>query len=262
LEEERFLVLAPTLAQRRTEMLLRRGLPSGATVTDVTGEWATLHLAGPRSRELLARLTTEDLSNDGFPFLTAREIEVAWAPAWAFRVSYTGELGWELTVPTEFVTGLYDRLVEAGRDLDLRHAGAFAFDTARMERGFRSWGHDMGQLDDPFQAGLAFAVRSSADYVGRDALEQLRDRPPKRQLVSVHVPDAVLWHGESLLRDGERVGYLTSASIAPTLGGSAAIAWARGALDGEWTVETRGEQVPARVQLEPFHDPRGERARG
>ncbi len=123
---------------------------TGAVVTDVTSGWATLHLAGPSSRELLGRLTDEDLSNEAFPFLSARQIEVGWARAWAFRVSFTGELGWELSVPTEFVTDLYDRVVAAGRDLGLRHAGAFAFDAARLERGFRSWGHDIGQLDDPF----------------------------------------------------------------------------------------------------------------
>jgi 4-methylaminobutanoate oxidase (formaldehyde-forming) len=262
LSDDRFLVLAPTLAQRRTEALLRRGLPADAVVADVTGGWATLHLAGPRSRELLARLTDEELSNESFPFLTAKQMDAGRAPAWAFRVSYTGELGWELMVPVEFATGLYDEIVEAGVDLGLRHAGAFAFDAARIERGFRSWGHDLCQLDDPFAAGLAFTVRSDADFVGREALERLRGAAPARRLVSVRVADAVLWHGESLLRDGERVGYLTSAALGPTLGGSAGLAWARGPLDGEWTVEVRAEQVPARVQLEPFYDPRGERARG
>lgn len=261
LGEDRFLVLAPTIAQRRTEMLLHRALPAGAVVTDVTSGWATLHIAGPRSREMLARLTDENLSNEAFPFLTAREIEVGWAQGWAFRVSYTGELGWELMVPAEFVTALYDRIVDAGAGIGLCHAGAFAFDAARIERGFRSWGHDIGQLDDPFAAGLGFAVRSDADFVGRGALEHLRGQTPDRRLVSVHAPDAVLWHGESLLRDGERVGYLTSASVAPTLGGSAAIAWARGRLEGEWAVEVRAEEVPVRVQLDPFYDPRGERAR-
>ena len=175
LGEDRFLVLAPTLAQRHTEMLLRNGLPAGATVTDVTSGWATLHLAGPRSRELLGRLTDEDLSNEGFPFLTAREIEAGRAKAWAYRVSFTGELGWELSVPTEFVADLYDHVVAAGADLGLRHAGAFAFDAARIERGFRSWGHDIGPLDDPYQSGLGFAVhlKKDADFVGREALERL-----------------------------------------------------------------------------------------
>jgi 4-methylaminobutanoate oxidase (formaldehyde-forming) len=263
LGEDRYLVVAPTLAQRRTERLLRKGLPAGATVTDVTSGWAVLALSGPRSRELLGRLTDDDIAADVFPFMTAREVEVGWARAWALRVSYTGELGFELYVPTEFVTDLYDRVVEAGADLGLRHAGAFAFDAARVERGFRSFGHDIGPVDDPYAAGLGFAVRFDHDFVGRDALERLSEAPPERLLVSVHVPDAVLWHGESVVRDDERRGHVTSAGIAPTLGGSAALAWIHGSPGGEgWGVEIRGEVVPALVRETPFYDPTGDRLRG
>ncbi|MEX1263049.1 MAG: FAD-dependent oxidoreductase [Actinomycetota bacterium] len=265
LGEDRFLVLAPTLAQRHTEMLLRAGLPADATVTDVTSGWATLHLAGPSSRELLARLTDEDLSNDAWPFLTAREIDAARARAWAFRVSFTGELGWELSVPTEFAADLYERIVEAGVSLGLRQAGAFAFDAARVERGFRSWGHDIGPVDDPFAAGLGFAVsrKKATDFVGRSELEALRDGPRERRLVSLHAPDAVLWHGESVVRGEERMGHVTSAGIAPTLGGSAGLAWIHGEPEGDgWGVEIRGEVVPAVVQADPFYDPRGKRLRG
>jgi 4-methylaminobutanoate oxidase (formaldehyde-forming) len=262
LGEDRFWVIAPTLAQRRTEMLLRTGLPDAAVVTDVTSGWATLHLAGPRSRELLARLTDADLDDDSFPFLGAREIEVGWARAWALRVSFTGELGWELYVPTELVADLYERLVETGADLGLRHAGAFAFDAARLERGFRSWGHDMGPLDDPFAAGLGFAVAKAGDHVGHDALAGLRDAPQDRRLVSVRVPGATLWHGESVLHDGERVGHVTSGGRSPTLGeGSVGLAWVHGVLEGEWAVEVRAEPVPAEVRPNAFFDPGGDRAR-
>ena len=263
LGEDRFLVLAPTLTQRRTEGLLRRGSPAGAVITDVTSAWATLHLAGPRSRELLARLTDAAVSGDAWPFLGAREVDVGRARAWAFRVSFTGELGWELLVPTEFVADLYTRIVHAGADLGLRHAGAFAFDAARLERGFRSWGHDIGPQYDPFASGLGFAVsrRKDADFVGRAALERLRAAEPEQRLVSIHAPDAVLWHGESLLRDSERAGFITSAAFAPTLGGSAGLGWIRGPLDGSWHVEIGDALVPCRVSLEPFYDPRGERLR-
>lgn len=264
LAEDRFLVLAPTLAQRRTEALLRSGLPADATVADVTSAWATLHLAGPSSRELLARLSDEDLGNDAWPFLTAREIDVARARAWALRLSFTGELGWELVVPTEFVADLYEHVVDAGASLGLRHAGAFAFDAARIERGFRSWGHDIGPLDDPFAAGLGFAVSKNvgADFVGRAALEERRSEVRERRLVSVHAPDAVLWHGESVVRGDERLGHVSSGSIAPTLGGSAGLAWIRGEPEGDgWGVEIRGEVVPAAVRAEPFYDPSGKRLR-
>ncbi|HJR98500.1 MAG TPA: FAD-dependent oxidoreductase [Actinomycetota bacterium] len=264
LAEDRFLVLAPTLAQRRTEALLRSGLPADATVADVTSAWATLHLAGPSSRELLARLSDEDLGNDAWPFLTAREIEVGRARAWALRLSFTGELGWELVVPTEFAADLYEHVVDAGASLGLRHAGAFAFDAARIERGFRSWGHDIGPLDDPFSAGLGFAVSKNkrADFVGRAAIEERRSEVRERRLVSVHAPDAVLWHGESVVRGDERLGHVSSGSIAPTLGGSAGLAWIHGEPEGDgWGVEIRGEVVPAAVRAEPFYDPRGKRLR-
>jgi heterotetrameric sarcosine oxidase gamma subunit len=268
LGDDRFLVLAPTVAQRRAEGLLRGGLGADAVVTDVTSGWATLHLAGPRSRELLARLTDADLSANAWPFLEGREIEVARARALALRVSFTGELGWELLVPTEFVTDLREHIVRAGAEFELRDAGAFAFEAARLERGFRSWGHDMGPLDDPFTAGLGFTVsrRKAAEFVGREALERLRDVPDEerpRRLVSLRAPSAVLWHGESVLRGTGRVGYVTSASIAPTLGGSIALAWVHGPLDGgEWCVERGGEQSPCVVSAEPFYDPRGARLRG
>jgi glycine cleavage system aminomethyltransferase T/glycine/D-amino acid oxidase-like deaminating enzyme len=267
LAEDRFLVLAPTVAQRRTEALLRAGLPRDAVVTDVTSGLATLHVAGPRSRDLLSRLTDAGVAGDAWPFLEARTIEVGRVQALALRVSFTGELGWELLVPTEFAGDLHEHVAAAGVDLGLHHAGAFAFEAARLERGFRSWGHDMGPLDDPFAAGLGFAVsrRKAADFVGRDALERLRDVPDEersRRLVSLHAPSAVLWHGESVLRGTERIGHVTSASIAPTLGGSIALALVHGAIDGDdWCVEIGGDPFPCRVSREPFYDPRGERLR-
>ena len=254
LADARFLVLAPTVTQRSTGALLRRRLPADTVVTDVTSAWSTLHLAGPRSRDLLARLTDADVSPEGWPFLRARELEVGRTAGWGFRVSFTGELGWELMVPTETVVDLYEHVLAAGSELGLRHAGAFAFEACRLERGFRSWGHDIGPLDDPVAAGLGFAVAPDR----RGAAPGVSDR----RLVSVHAPNAVLWHGESLLRDGERVGFLTSASIAPTLGGSVGLAWISGPLEGAWQVQVRGALVACRVSREPFYDPRGARLHG
>src|SRR5262249_20628509 len=149
LGEDMFLVLAPTAYQRRTEALLRAGTAEDAAVTDVPSAFGVVHVAGPRSRDLLSRITNEDLSDEAFPFLTAKRIEAGWAQPWALRVSYTGELGWELYIPTEFTADLYDKIVAAGRDLGLRHAGSFAFDALPLERGLRSWGPPMGPLPDP-----------------------------------------------------------------------------------------------------------------
>jgi heterotetrameric sarcosine oxidase gamma subunit len=269
LSEDRYLVLAPTLAQRRTEWLLRNGLGSDATVTDLTGGIAALHLAGPRSRELLGRLTGQDLSNDAFPFLSANEIDVGWARAWALRVSYTGELGWELYVSGEFASDLYDKIVEAGRDLGLRHAGAFAFDASRLERGFRSWGHDMGSVDDVFACGLGFTA-GKGDFVGAEACEKLRSEPRHRLLVSVRLgdPDPMLWHGESVLRSGERVGHVSSGGYGYTLGSAVGLAWihAEGEVTQQWLdsepieVEVRDRRIPAVASIRPLYEPASARS--
>src|SRR6266566_2054710 len=259
LAEQIFLVVAPTAYQRRTEALLRTGLPPEATVTDVTSAFAVLHLAGPRSRELLQRLTDADLSDDAFPFLSARRIEAGWAKPWALRVSYTGELGWELYVPTEFVGDLYDRVVEAGMDFELRHAGGFSFDGLRLERGFRSWGHDMGPLDDPYEVGLGFAVRLAKDFVGCEALRERKEAPRDRRLLSVKLDDPAptLWHAESVLSGDERVGHVTSGAYGHTLGSAVGLAWVHGEVspDAPVTVEVRNQKVPATISSTPFYVP-------
>jgi heterotetrameric sarcosine oxidase gamma subunit len=265
LAEDRFLVIAPTHAQRRTEGLLRHGLPADAVVTDVTSGYAVLHLAGPWSRELLGRLTPADLSPEAFRFLDAREIEAGWATVWALRVSYTGELGWELYVPTEFAADLHEKVLAAGADLGLRHAGAFAFDAARLERGFRSWGHDVGQLDDPYECGLGFAVEAKeAAFVGKEALAARHGAPRERLLVSVRTEGATLWHGEPILRGGERIGHVTSGAPAPSLGGgSVGLGWVHGDVaDGPVEVEVRARPVPGEIARTPWYDPDGARLRG
>jgi len=260
LAEDVFLVLAPTAYQRRTEALLRTGLAGDATVTDVTSAFGVLHVAGPRSRELLGRITDEDLSDEAFPFLAARRIEAGWAQPWAFRVSYTGELGWELYVPTEFTADLYERIVTEGRGLDLRHAGSFAFDALRLERGFRSWGHDMGPLDDPYEVGLGFAVRlAKEDFVGAEALRALKDAPRDRRLVSIRLDDPapMLWHAESVVADGRRVGHVSSGAYGSTVGGAVGLAWIHGDVpeDLPVTVEVRNRPVPASISSKPFYVP-------
>ncbi|MFI5056023.1 MAG: FAD-dependent oxidoreductase [Actinomycetota bacterium] len=266
LDDDRYLVLAPTLYQRRTEMLLRNGLPPGATVTDVTSGYATLHIAGPDSRAVLSQLTDQNLSNDAFPFLSAHAIDLGWAKATALRVSFTGELGWELLVPTEFAADVYDKVVAAGAQHGMRHAGAFAFDGLRLERGFRSWGHDIGVLDDPYAVGLGFAVRSDKeDFVGKRALAELKEGPRERELVSIKLEDPapMLWHGEPVVIGKERLGYVTSGAYGHHLGAAVGLAWVHGdlATDLPVSVEVRGTRHRAKLSREPFYDPTGARLR-
>jgi 4-methylaminobutanoate oxidase (formaldehyde-forming) len=274
LGEDRFLVSAPTLAQRRTDGLLRRGLPANATVTDVTSGYAVMLVTGPRSREALSSVVDADLSDASFPFLAAREVEAGWAPAWMLRVSYAGELGWELWAPTEFAADLHDKVMAAGADAGIRHAGFLAFDALRLERGFRSWGHDMGQLDDPYECGLGFTVSATkaGDFAGRAELAERATRPLTRRLISLKLSqsDAALWHDEPVLVDGRRAGHVTSGAFGHTLGAAVALAWvdgdepvtAEGLAAADVAVEVRDRLVPAEARVRSFYDPDGTRLRG
>lgn len=275
LEQDRYLVVAPTLAQTRTNAWLARFLQGDvrARATDVTSGYAVLAVMGPRSRELLSRLTQEDLSNDAFAFGAAKEIDAGWAKAWALRVSYAGELGWELFVPTEFAVNLHDQIAAAGADLGLRHAGFHALDSLRLERGFRSYGHDIGPMDDPFAAGLGFTVAldKQMGFAGHHVLARLREAPRTHRLVSIRVENAedMLFGGEPIVRAGRFVGRVTSGAFGYTLGAPVGLAWIRADepvtqawLDAEaLEVEIRAERIPVSAGLRAFFDPEGRRAR-
>jgi 4-methylaminobutanoate oxidase (formaldehyde-forming) len=215
---------------------------------------------------VLGALTDQELSNAAFPFLSAREIDVAWAKALALRVSFAGELGWELLVPTEFAADVFEKVVAAGEPQEMRLAGAFAFDALRLERGFRSWGHDIGTRDDPYAVGLGFAVRGDKeDFVGKTALAALRQQPRDRELVSVKLDDPapMLWHGEPVVMGKDRIGYVTSGGYGHHLGAALGLAWIHGvmATDLPVSVEVRGTKVRATISREPFYDPKGARLR-
>jgi len=268
LADDRFLVLTPTATQHRTfEWLRSYGEGMSVTIADVTSASATLAVMGPRSRELLSRLTSDDLSNARFPFFTSKEIQVRHAPALAIRASFVGELGWELYVPSEFAVHVYDAIVEAGGDLGLRLAGYHALDSLRMEKGFVHVGHDVGPTDDPFTAGLGHVVKLDKEFEGVEAARTAKQSPGPHRLVSLKLedPEPILLHGESVIADDRIAGTVMSGAYAHTIGAAAGLAMVDAALltGDEMTVEVdcAGTLVKATLSDRPLYDPTGSRMR-
>jgi 4-methylaminobutanoate oxidase (formaldehyde-forming) len=274
LADDTYLVVTIAAAATHDADWIRRGIgETRVTLTDVTSAWTVLGVMGPRSRDLLSRLTPADLSNGAFPFGTAREIELAHALVRATRITYVGELGWELYVPTEFAAGVHDAVVAAGEAVGLRHAGYHAMDSLRMEKGYRSWGHDIGSEDTPLEAGLGFAVAFKKDgFTGRDALRRQREKPLARRLVmfTLEDPGPLLLGDEPIWRDGALVGRVTSAAYGHTLGRSVGMGYVAhpAGVDaaflraGRWELEIATERFAATAALEPPYDPTSARVRG
>ena len=270
LAEERFLVVVTDLVHRRIEPWILRNAPEDAhvTVTDVTSGTTLMTVQGPRSRELLSRLTSADLSNEAFPYLTAREIDLDYARVLAMRVTYVGELGWELHVPAELALTVYDALMEAGADLGYRNVGLGAMGSLRLEKAYRDYGLDIDNTDSPLDVGIGFTVAwdKPGGFLGRDALLAARsDAPPTRRLVQVLVedPEPILYGGEPLLRNGEWFGYVRIGAFGHTLGGAVGLAAVedpagipREAIeDGRFEVDVAGVRYPARASIRPMYDP-------
>jgi 4-methylaminobutanoate oxidase (formaldehyde-forming) len=266
-------VVASDTAHRHVETWMRRHLGDAhAYVTDVTGAYAQLNIQGPRSRELLAAVTTADVSDNAFPYRCAREIDLGYARALCIRITYLGELGYELYIPAEQAAHAYDRLAEAGRAVGLRHAGLKALSSLRLEKAYRDYGHDIDNTDSVLEAGLGFAVAldKPGGFIGRDAvLAKKAQGPLARRLVQVLVtdPEPLMFHAEVVRRNGVPVGYIRAASYGFTLGGAVGLAMvdAGEPLDqawidaGEWSVDIAGTAYPAVASLRPMYDPRNER---
>ena len=275
LDDDRFWVVASDTAHRHVLTRMQRHVGDGnAFITDVTGGYAQLNVQGPRSRELMQRLTSADMSNEAFPFRAAREIDLGYVRALCIRITYLGELGFELYVPSEMAMHAYERIAEAGRELGLRHAGLKALASLRMEKGYRDFGHDIDNTDTVLEAGLGFAVAldKPGGFIGRDAVvAQKAAGPLRKRLVQVLVtdPDPQLFHAEPVLRDGVALGYVRAASYGFTLGGAVGLAMIEADIPidqewldaGTWTVDIGGRQFPAVASLRPLYDPRNERIR-
>ena len=273
LDQERFWVVATDTAHRHVEAWMQRHIAPdmAVTVTDVTASYAQINVQGPLSRRLLQSVTSEDLS--GFEFRTGRHIDIGSASVLCIRITYVGELGYELYVQADEAGSVYDRLVDAGQAFDLRHAGLKALTSLRMEKGYRDYGHDMDNTDTIWEVGLGFAVDLAKPFVGREAvLAQQAAGPPTRRLAQVLVtdPEPLMHHGEIVRRDGEAVGYIRAASYGFTLGGAVGLAMIEAGepvtqsyLDrGAWEVDIAGARYPAQASLAPLYDPKMARVKG
>jgi glycine cleavage system aminomethyltransferase T/glycine/D-amino acid oxidase-like deaminating enzyme len=274
--EERFLVVVAELFHRRVEAMLGRAIESDqrVSIADLTSAYGLLSIQGPESRGLLSRITTADLSNDAFPYLTAQEIDLHHALGFAFRMSFVGELGWELYIPTEFTVSVYDRIVEVGAELDLTHAGMETLESTRTEAGRRDYGLDMENSDSALEAGLGFAVDfdKPGGFVGREALlEQREKRPLQNRLVQFLLEDSepLLYGEEPILHEGDAVGYMRSGAYGHTLGGAMGFGYVENpeGVTGElleaggFEIQVAGDRYPATASLRPMYDPKSERVR-
>lgn len=256
---------------------IRKHLPSGvnATLVDVTSAYAVFGVMGPASRELLSALTDADLSEAGFPFGTSREISLGYATVRATRITYVGELGWELYVPCEFAVGVYENLMAAGAAHGVMRGGYYAIDGLRLEKGYRAFGRELSPSENPVEAGLLFACKLRTDiaFLGRDAVEKAKADGVRKRLVGFRVedPEAMLWGGEVILRDGEVAGQATSAAWGDTMGSCVGLGYLRApdqrTIAPEWIragryeIDVAGTRHPVAVSLRPLYDPDNLRTR-
>jgi sarcosine dehydrogenase len=275
LSEDRFYIVTGTGFRTHDLGWIGEHIGDGldARVTDVTEDFGTLSLMGPNARKVLESVTNEDVSNDGFPFGHIREIAIAGRPVRALRVTYVGELGWELHVPIDAAGEVFDALMEAGHAYGIRPVGYRAMDSLRLEKGYRAWGADITPNDTPFEAGLGWAVkmRSGTRFLGRRALERMIGASLRKRLAGFTVddPEVVLLGRETILRNGETVGYLTSGGFGYTVGRPIGFGYVRDPdgvrdsflADGDYELVVANEPVKARIHMRPLYDPAGERVK-
>ena len=276
LNETAFLIVTAAETEVRDFSWLMRHIPPEARCvpTNVTSGMAVISIMGPRSRELLQSLTPDDMSHTAFPFATSREIELGYAIVRASRITFVGELGWELYIPTEFATGVYDEIVAGGETFGLVHAGYHTLNSLRMEKGYRHWSHDITDQDTPLEAGLGFAVKlDKADgFIGRDALLKQKEKGLTRRLVQFKLkdPQPLLYHNEPIWQNEEIVGYIASSAYGHTLRGCIGLGYVNGAegsdpkeqiLAGGFEIEVAGVRFAAEASLRPIYDPGNERIR-
>jgi 4-methylaminobutanoate oxidase (formaldehyde-forming) len=266
-----FLVVPGATLQRDLAWLRKHVRDEFVVITDVTAAESVLCVMGPRARELMQRVSPNDFSNEAHPFATAREIEIGMGLARAHRVTYVGELGWELYVSTDQAAHVFETLELAGADVGLKLCGLHTLDSCRIEKAFRHFGHDITDEDHVLEAGLGFAVKpGKGEFIGREAVLTKRDEGLSRRLVQFRLsdPEPLLFHNEAIVRDGEIVGTITSGNYGHHLGGAIGLGYV--ACQGEseadvlasaYEIEIAGTRVRAEASLKPMYDPKAERVR-
>ncbi len=274
--QDRYLIVTAAATQTRDYTYLKDqiGKDERAAVIDVTSGSAVLSIMGPNSRALLQSLTSTDMSNEAFPFGTSQIIDIGYARVRASRVTFVGELGWELYIPTEFATGVFDVIVAAGPQFGLKHAGYHALNSLRMEKGYRHWSHDVSPDDTPLESGLGFTVawNKPGGFIGKEALLKQKETGVKKRLVQFAMKDPMknLYHNEPIWRNGEIVGHITSGMFGHAIGKSIGMGYVENhhglvdkayVMDGTYEIEVAGERFAAEAQLDPFYDPKSERVK-
>ena len=272
LAETAYLLVVPGATLQRDLAWLRRHLGDAfAVITDMTASESVLCIMGPKARDLMQAVSPDDFSNAAFPYASAREIEIGMGLARAHRVTYVGELGWELYVSADQTAHVFEALEEAGRDLGLKLCGLHTLDSCRIEKGFRHFGHDITDEDHVLEAGLGFAVKvDKGDFIGREAVLRKKETGLKRRMVQFRLKDPTpsLFHNEALVRDGKIVSIVTSGNYGHHLGGAIGMGYvpcegesAEQVLASGYEIEIAGRRVAAEASLRPMYDPKAERVK-
>ncbi|MBT6464470.1 MAG: GcvT family protein [Proteobacteria bacterium] len=276
IEKDKYLIVTAAFTATHVKAWIHEHIPDDAhcIITDITSSYAMLNIQGPQARSLMASISSTDFSSSSFPFGTMQSIEIGYQSAMAVRISYTGELGWELYIPTEMALIVYDKIVEEGAQYGLKHCGYHTLNSLRIEKGYREWAHDMSPRDTLIECGLSFTCDwdKPAGFIGREALLAQRERGPvNKRLVQFLLEDngPVLSHNESILRDGERIGYTASSAYAHTLGACASMGYLQNSegitseflSTGVFEIEQADRLYKAKASLTPMYDPKSVRTR-
>ncbi|MCP8894154.1 FAD-dependent oxidoreductase [Shinella daejeonensis] len=273
LSETAFFAVVPGATLQRDLAWMRKQLQPEefVVITDVTASESVLVLMGPKSRDLITRISPNDFSNEAFPFGTAQEIEIGMGLARAHRVTYVGELGWELYVSSDQTAHVFEAIEEAGGDLGLKLCGLHTLDSCRIEKGFRHFGHDITDEDHVLEAGLGFAVKTDkGDFIGRDAVLKVKEAGLKRRMLQFKLtdPEPLLFHNEALVRDGKIVSIVTSGNYGHFLGGAIGMGYVPCAGETEadvlastYEIEVAGKRYAAEASLRPMYDPKAARTK-